>query len=319
MSFGGRLQLRSLGHHCPALDPSSTVGLAGFGLAALGVVLCVPRNLTDPEAQSLLADVGSMFCLVGAGVALFALIVARDRSWPVILSVPAIVVAGNLLLSIAATVIGVALAMNIARHRWSRGMSSNDISARPLADSEPPRRAVPRSRARYGSFAVAAAVLVAAVAVFVTAFAGGNAWSDTTSLGELLVFGSLPLLILTASTVIAVLIQVVKLVRRRQVDRVSGDERRATGSVGGIVVQTGTLVLTIAAHLAAAFLCFALAFVSSSGLLDMATLVGVIAAFVGVWWLRQTHPVEACIVSWLVPGAVIGVIVIADNLGLLGA
>ena len=83
---------------------------------------------------------------------------------------------------------------------------------------------------------------------------------------------------------------------------------------GGLAV-----VVIIAAHVVAAALALVLMYASGSGLLDLATLVGATAAFVGVWWRRRAHPYQAALLAWLVPAAIVGLIVIADSFGLLGA
>lgn len=62
-----------------------------------------------------------------------------------------------------------------------------------------------------------------------------------------------------------------------------------------------------------------LMFVSGSGLLVFGTPTGATAAFVGVWWRRSTHPYQAMLLAWCVPAAIVGVLVLADSLGLLGA
>lgn len=79
------------------------------------------------------------------------------------------------------------------------------------------------------------------------------------------------------------------------------------------------LVAIVAAHVIAGAAFFVLMFVSGSGLLDLATLIGATAAFVGVWWHRRTHPYQAILLAWLVPVAIVGIIVLANSLGLLGA
>lgn len=81
----------------------------------------------------------------------------------------------------------------------------------------------------------------------------------------------------------------------------------------------GALVGIVAAHVIAAAALFVLMFASGSGVLDLATLIGATTAFVGVWWRRSTHPYQAMLLAWLVPVAIVGVIVLADSLGLLGA
>jgi hypothetical protein len=103
--------------------------------------------------------------------------------------------------------------------------------------------------------------------------------------------------------------------------KATADSAGATlpGSVAVRLERGGALVVTVAAHVVAAAVFFVLMFVSGSGLLVLGTLIGATAAFVGVWWRRGTHPYQATLLAWCVPAAIVGILVLADSLGLLGA
>ena len=85
------------------------------------------------------------------------------------------------------------------------------------------------------------------------------------------------------------------------------------------LLAVGVLLVTLAAHVVASAAFFILLFLSSSQLLDVATLLGAAAAIAGVWWLRRSHPYEAMLLAWVVAGGLVGVLMLADSLGLLGA
>jgi hypothetical protein len=85
------------------------------------------------------------------------------------------------------------------------------------------------------------------------------------------------------------------------------------------LLGVGVLLVTLAAHVVAAAAFFILLFLSGSGLFDAATLLGAAAAIAGVWSLRRTHPYEAMLLAWVAAAGVVGAVMLADWLGLLGA
>lgn len=96
-------------------------------------------------------------------------------------------------------------------------------------------------------------------------------------------------------------------------------ERRAPRTLPARIARAGALILMVAANVAAFAVFLVLMFLSGSGVLDVATLLGSAAGFVGAWWRYRDHPIQAAVCSWLVVAGMIGVLLLAGYFGLLGA
>ena len=165
----------------------------------------------------------------------------------------------------------------------------------------------------WGIFLIDGAFVVALGAIFV---AHDRAWLVLASLVGT-VFAINPLLFV-AGIVAAVIIAMQT--RRPHLDVAPATVAGVPGrSAMQWVGRGAALLVTIAGQVTAALAFFLLMFVSGSGLLDLATLVGMVSVSVMLWWQRSAHPYLVMVAIWAVPAGVIIVIVIADHLGMTGA